>query len=118
MFFSLLTNRQVLATRLEHVKNLSIDHEAHLSALKREGMNMERKTNALKLDVRKLGKQMDQYKSLLLSRGLSAEMMDQWLEQTDPLQTPQLVSLHIYLQFMSRTQLLIYYFELWMLYVL
>lgn len=66
-------------------------------------MNMERKTNALKLDVRKLGKQMDQYKSLLLSRGLSAEMMDQWLEQTDPLQTPQLVSLPIWHYLMYNT---------------
>ncbi|KAK4305263.1 hypothetical protein Pmani_022823 [Petrolisthes manimaculis] len=86
----LLTNRQVLSARLEHVQKLRIEYEGHLSALKREGINMERKTNAFKLEVRKLGKQMDQSKSLLLSRGLSAEMMDQWLEQTDPLQTPQL----------------------------
>lgn len=86
----LLTNWQVLATRLEKVKEIHREQEIHLDARKRDGVNVERKSNALKLEVRKLGKQMDQYKNLLLSRGLTAEMMDQWLEQTDPLQTPQL----------------------------
>ncbi|XP_045581852.2 phosphatidylinositol 3-kinase regulatory subunit alpha isoform X3 [Procambarus clarkii] len=85
----LLTNQQVLLGRLEMVREAHSQQENHFSALKRESLSVERQATSFKLEVMKLAKQMDHLKNLLLSRGLSADMMDQWLDQTDPSQTTQ-----------------------------
>lgn len=85
----LLTNQQVLLGRLDKVREAHSQQENHFSALKRESLSVERQATSFKLDVMKLAKQMDHLKNLLLSRGLSADMMDQWLDQSDPSQTPQ-----------------------------
>lgn len=73
--------------RLEKVREAHSQQDIHLKSLKREGVALERQFTSLKLEVVKLGKQMDHQKNLLLSRGLSADMMDQWLEQSDTSQT-------------------------------
>lgn len=85
----LLNNRGVLIDRLEQVKDARNQHDISLAAIKRDCQAVERQCTGLKLDVMKLGKQMDKLKNLLLSRGLSADMMDQWLEQADPSQPHQ-----------------------------
>ncbi|XP_063609789.1 phosphatidylinositol 3-kinase regulatory subunit alpha-like isoform X2 [Penaeus indicus] len=85
----LLNNRDVLIDRLEQVKDARNQHDISLAAIKRDCQAVERQCTGLKLDVMKLGKQMDKLKNLLLSRGLSADMMDQWLEQADPSQPHQ-----------------------------
>lgn len=90
--FSLVNNRKILTSRLEHVKDIHSNQETDLMSLKRDCLTVERQANNLKSDVLKVGKQMDLMKSSLLSRGLSAEMMDQWLDQSDPSPTPQPVS--------------------------
>ncbi|XP_042219270.1 phosphatidylinositol 3-kinase regulatory subunit alpha-like isoform X2 [Homarus americanus] len=79
----LLTNRQVLLGRLENVKEARDQQDNHFSTMKRECLSAERQSTGLKLEVLKLEKQMDHLKNLLLSRGLSAEMMDQWLDQSE-----------------------------------
>lgn len=87
-----MSNKRVLMDRLERVKDAQNQHDISLSAVKRECQAVERQCTSLKLEVMKLGKQMDKLKNLLLSRGLSADMMDQWLEQADPSQPHQPVS--------------------------
>lgn len=89
----MLNNRGVLIDRLEQVKDARNQHDISLAAIKRDCQAVERQCTGLKLDVMKLGKQMDKLKNLLLSRGLSADMMDQWLEQADPSQPHQPVSI-------------------------
>ncbi|XP_071543397.1 phosphatidylinositol 3-kinase regulatory subunit alpha isoform X6 [Panulirus ornatus] len=83
----LLTNHQVLLGRLDRVREAHSQQDIHHMSLKRGGGVLERQFTSLKLEVVKLAKQMEHLKNLLLSRGLSADMMDQWLEQSDPSQT-------------------------------
>ncbi|KAK7074491.1 Phosphatidylinositol 3-kinase regulatory subunit gamma, partial [Halocaridina rubra] len=85
----LVNNRSVLMDRLERVKDARTAHDITLSNTRRDCQAAERLCSNLKIEVVKLGKQMDHLKSLLLSRGLSTEMIDQWLEQADPSQDPQ-----------------------------
>lgn len=84
----LVNNRGVLMDRLDHVKDARNQHEITLSNTKRDCQTAERQCATLKLDVVKIGKQMDHLKSRLFSRGISAELIDQWLEQADPSQVP------------------------------
>lgn len=84
----LLNNREVLMDRLVSVKDARNQHDVSLSALKTDCQTVERQCTALKLDFMKLGKQMDHLKNLLLSRGISAEMIDKWLEKAEPSPVP------------------------------
>lgn len=82
-----MDNRRVLVGRLDRVKEEHSKCELILGNLKRESLNLERKSNALKMELLKLAKQTDQYKNILLSRGLSAD-----IDQSEPSQVPQPVS--------------------------
>ncbi|XP_050705472.1 phosphatidylinositol 3-kinase regulatory subunit alpha-like isoform X2 [Eriocheir sinensis] len=77
-------NRKVLVGRLDRVREEHSKCENQLANLKRERVNLERKSNSLKMEVLQLTKQMDQYKNILLSRGLSAD-----IEQSEASQAPQ-----------------------------
>lgn len=88
LFHSLSDNRKVLVGRLDRVREEHNRCENQLEILKRESVILERKSNSLKLEVLQLAKQMDQYKNVLLSRGLSAE-----IEQSEASQAPQPVSI-------------------------
>ncbi|KAG0729017.1 Phosphatidylinositol 3-kinase regulatory subunit alpha [Chionoecetes opilio] len=70
----LLDNRMVLVGRLERVRAAHNEHEISLSNSRGESSNLERKCNALKMEIHKIAKQMDYFKNLLLSRGLSADI--------------------------------------------
>ena len=72
---------------MERVKNAHSEYEVRLNNLKRESLNLERKSHGLKIDVIKLGKQVDHFRNVLLSRGLSAD-----IDQTETSQVPQPVS--------------------------
>lgn len=85
---SLLDNRRVLVGRLERVKEEYSKYDHHLGNLKAASQNLERKSNNLKMDVLKLAKQIDQYKNVLLSRGLSAD-----INQSEASQVHQPVSI-------------------------
>lgn len=80
----------MLASRLEKVKEEHSKCELIHGNLKRESLNLDRKSNALKMDLLKLAKQTDQYKNTLLSRGLSAD-----IDQSEPSQVPQPVSVSL-----------------------
>uniref|UniRef100_A0A0P4W2Q0 Phosphatidylinositol 3-kinase regulatory subunit alpha n=1 Tax=Scylla olivacea TaxID=85551 RepID=A0A0P4W2Q0_SCYOL len=80
----LLDNKMILVGRVERVKKAHSEYEILLSSLKRESLNLERKSHGLKMEVLKLAKQVDHFKNVLLSRGLSAD-----LDQTEPSQVPQ-----------------------------
>ena len=83
----MLDNKRVLVGRLERVREAHNQYDLNLTKLKRESLSLERKSNALKMEVLKLAKQMDHYKNVLLSRGLSAD-----IEQSEASQVPQPVS--------------------------
>ncbi|KAK8389634.1 hypothetical protein O3P69_008965 [Scylla paramamosain] len=80
----LLDNKKILVGRVERVRKAHSEYEILLSSLKRESLNLERKSHGLKMEVLKLAKQVDHFKNVLLSRGLSAD-----LDQTEPSQVPQ-----------------------------
>lgn len=80
----LLDNKMILQGRVERVKKAHNEHEVLLTSLKRESLNLERKSHGLKMEVLKLAKQVDHFKNVLLSRGLSAD-----LDQTEASQVPQ-----------------------------
>lgn len=80
----LLDNRRVLVGRLERVREAHSQHDQYLSGLKREGKNLDRKSTALMMEVLKLAKQIDHYKNVLLSRGLSAD-----IDQSETSHVPQ-----------------------------
>ncbi|XP_066986925.1 phosphatidylinositol 3-kinase regulatory subunit alpha isoform X3 [Macrobrachium rosenbergii] len=85
----LVNNREVLVRRLKAVEDARNQQDIVLTTLRRDCQAVERQCTALKLEVIKLVKQMDHLKNVLLSRGVSAEFIDQWLEKSDPTQVPQ-----------------------------
>ncbi|XP_064099652.1 phosphatidylinositol 3-kinase regulatory subunit alpha-like isoform X3 [Macrobrachium nipponense] len=82
-------NREVLVRRLKAVEDARNQQDHIFTTLRRDCQAVERQCTALKLEVIKLVKQMDHLKNVLLSRGVSAEFIDQWLEKSDPTQVPQ-----------------------------
>ncbi|XP_068231102.1 phosphatidylinositol 3-kinase regulatory subunit alpha isoform X3 [Palaemon carinicauda] len=82
----LINNREVLVRRLKAVEDARSQQDIILVTLRRDCQAVERQCSALKPEVVKLVKQMDHLKNVLLSRGVSAEFIDQWLEKSDPSQ--------------------------------
>lgn len=77
----------MLVGRLERIREEHSKSDLLLGNLKRERLNLERKSNAWKMEALKLAKQIDQYKNVLLSRGLSAD-----IDQSEASQVHQPVS--------------------------
>jgi len=80
----LSVNRNVLQERIEQVRDAQSKYTIHLNNTMSECRAADRTCNSMKMECSQLMKMRDQLKNVLLSRGISADMIDKWLEQADP----------------------------------
>lgn len=80
----LSVNRNVLQERIDQVRDAQGKYTLHLNNTMSDCRSADRTCNSLKMECSQLMKMRDQLKNVLLSRGISADMIDKWLEQADP----------------------------------
>ncbi|XP_076036314.1 phosphatidylinositol 3-kinase regulatory subunit alpha isoform X1 [Oratosquilla oratoria] len=84
----LIANREVLNLRFQQVKEAHSRLNDKYFSFRQNIRSLERQSNTYKLEIVSLSKQRDHYKNLLLCKGFSMDLVDQWVEETKSQQVP------------------------------